>query len=106
MACLDTLIWYSRLTTFKFRYADSNRPGAREYLCHFPADFALAIMESISVSWPFSDDEVFCRNDRNQIIRLNPEFYLWCMDINNWSLDKSALKLMPELEGMVRIRQM
>jgi len=73
-------------------------------LVESPSDFVLTISETISVTWPFSDADMFCHNAVAGALEISSAFMAWCLDLGNWSLDRSALIAMPQAAGKARFR--
>jgi hypothetical protein len=88
MPSVDTVIW----------------PQLREKLVREPRDFVYPFISSISVSWPYTDAEIFVQNEVTGALTVSPKFREWCFDLNNWTLDTTAQQLLPESVGRVKFR--
>lgn len=59
-------------------------------------------LNSLSVNWPNSDDEVIYLDQASNKFALRPKFRAHISAVENWTLAGSVLKQMPSLQGSAR----
>lgn len=59
-------------------------------------------INSLSVNWPNSDDEVIYLDQASNMFALRPDFYNHVSNLTNWTLPASLLRQMPGLQGSAR----
>ncbi|OCK86255.1 hypothetical protein K432DRAFT_387931 [Lepidopterella palustris CBS 459.81] len=80
-------------------------PALRQYLYQHPGEFVVgAFVGFVSVSWPYTDENCYYWDIDAGCTRLTALFENHINDLNSWTMDSKALRVMPQLEGLVPIR--
>lgn len=78
-------------------------PSLRSHFVQHGEDWVEAVTEGLSVSWPYSDEEVFERDERGRLV-LSRLFEGWILRGENWTLARGAVGAVPAIEGKATLR--
>jgi hypothetical protein len=67
-------------------------------------DWVNPVMGSISVSWPYSDDMVFAKDEDTGLMAMSQLFRKWIWKQEHWSLHRDAALAVPDINGRAYLR--
>lgn len=77
----------------------------RRHFIENPQDWdAGVIVSTITVNWPFSDQDAVYLDSSTQRVIMRPAYVEHVRNLNSWTIDRSVLESMPFLEGKARFK--